>query len=328
MHEKPAPRILSRLAHPLVMLALGVILLNALIFQPLSPTWLTGKLADLAWMIVLPVVGASLLGLIWRGQENRAFWISTVVISVSFVLAKTLPVVNSLLRGLFICLFGVSLKLALDPTDLLALAGVILAAWIWRHPWRIPARMWRFAPLVLLVMAGIADAVDPGYDQIDCLAVDGEALVAFTPERSTAYIGNNSERKAYLSRDNGRTWEDLGLFTVNAEGEDGLLEGIAVAELTSECQPWNQQTLVNDPVNPQVYYMIVSNQGVYRSWDGGETLARDYRVEEGVEFMDVVFAPDGRTLVVAASQHGVLLRRADGMYTWADPSGLSLPAGD
>lgn len=328
MTVKPDHKKLSRLAHPIILSALGLILLNALVLQPTSPSWLTGKLADLAWMIVLPVAGASLLGLIWQKGQSAVFWVAAAAISVSFVLMKTVPQVNDLLRMAFFDIFEIPLKLTLDPSDMIALIGVVLAAWVWHHPWRINSRVWRFAPLVLLVMAGMADAVDPGYDQIECLAVHEQALVAFTPERSTAYIGNGVERKAYLSRDNGRTWEDLGTFSPNAEGEEGLLGGVNVAELSKECEDWNQQTLVSDPINAQIQYMIVSDQGVYRSWDGGETLSREYRVDEGVVFMDVVFAPDDRTLAIAASYSGVLLRLPDGRYSWTDPSGMSLTPGD
>jgi len=328
MSEKSAARSLSKLAHPFFILALGMILLNAIILQPFFPSWLTGKLSDLAWMIVLPVAAASLLGLIWRGPEKLIFWIPTAVIAVSFALLKTLPLANGFIRAVFLILFRVPLKLRLDPSDLLALIGVFLAAWVWGQNFRITWRVWRYAPLVLLVMAGIADAVDPGYDQIDCLAVDGEALIAFTPERSLAYIGNASERKAYLSSDNGRTWQDIGTFSPDEEGEAGIAEGIEVAALISECRPWNQQALLEDPQNPKVLFMVVSDRGVYRSWDGGESLHREFSVSEGVSFKDVAFAPDGRTMVIAAGYHGILLRLQDGTYTWADPSGMSLSLGD
>jgi hypothetical protein len=328
MDKKTTDHTLSRLAHPGFILALGIILLNALVLQPLSPSWLTGKVADLAWMVVLPVAVASLLSLIWQKQEKMTFWIASVAISLVFILVKTLPEVNFFVRALFHGLFNLPLKLALDPSDLIGLVGVILAAWIWNHPWRIPHLAWRFAPLILLVMAGLADAVDPGYDQIECLAVDGPALVAFTPERSKAYFGDASERKAYISRDNGQTWADMGTFSPDAEDETGVLEGIEVAVLSRECQDWNQQMLVEDPLNPRVQYIIVSERGVYRSWDGGETLSREYRVDEGVVFEDAVFAPDNRTLAIAASYYGVLLRLPDGGYLWADPSGRSLAPGE
>ena len=325
MIEKPVTaRSLSRLTHPFVLLSLGLILLNALVFQPFSPSWVTGKLADLAWMIVLPVATASLLGFLWPNSEKSNFWVATIAIAAGFSLIKTLPAVNNFARNVFFELFHVPLKLTLDPSDLLALIGILLAAWIWFHRWQINRRIWRFAPLILLAMAGLADAVDPGYDQIDCLALDGEAIIAFTPERSLAYFGDATERKAYLSRDNGRTWEDLGTFSLDEEGEAGSAQGINVAALIRECRPWNQQVLVEAPVNPRVQYMIVSDQGVYRSFDGGETLIREFSVPEEVDFKDVVFAPDNQTLVIAASYHGILLRKAEGGYSWADPSGMSL----
>ena len=323
MHKKPPAQSLNKLAHPIFVFALGLILLNAMILQPHLPSWLTGKLADLAWMVVLPVASAALLGSFWRGSVKLTFWLPTVLIGLSFALMKTLPEVNALVHGLFFDLFHVPLKLTLDPSDLIALSGIPLGAWIWGHNVQNIRRIWCFAPLILMVMAGIADAVDPGYDQIDCLVVDGENLIAFTPERSLAYIGNASERKAYLSHDNGRTWEDIGNFSPHEEEDDGMVEGIEVVALISECQTWNQQAWVGDPLNPRVLYMIVSDQGVYRSWDGGETLIREFEISEGVEFKDVVFAPDGRTLVIAASTHGVLLRLQSGSYIWADPSGMS-----
>jgi hypothetical protein len=69
---------LNKLAHPLIILAVGLIWLNAALLQPASPSWLTGKLVDLAWMVVLPVTAAALLEVFWRGSEKLAFWIPAV----------------------------------------------------------------------------------------------------------------------------------------------------------------------------------------------------------------------------------------------------------
>ncbi len=317
---------LQALAHPLALASLGVILLNALILQPLAPSWLTGKLSDLAWMVVLPLAIAALLSPIWSMKDKRSlFWISAALAGAGFSLLKTLPAANHAAGALFLRIFQMPLKLALDPTDLLALAGLPLAGWIWRQDWTRAKRQWRFVPIFLLVLTGLADAPDPGYYQVDCVAVYGDTLIAFTPERATGYFLPGQERKVYTSIDNGQTWIDQGVFTLREMKNADLLGDPPLDDLLAQCPMDQDEFTITDPQNANIQYVILSENGVYRSEDNGNTLTLEFDAEQNQTiFENAVFAPDGETLVIAATYDGILLRLPDGAYERIDPSGMSV----
>lgn len=322
MKNRRVEKAFQALAHPITISAMVMILLNALVFQPLAPSWLTGKLADLAWMVVLPLLLALLLAPLRRSNQKKAFFMAAGLSALILIALKVFPPTNNLVNTLSQTAFNTSLKLRLDPTDLLALAGMPLAWWIWRQPWQLTRRIWRFAPLALLVMVSLADAADPGYDQIDCLAVHQDSVIAFTPERSTSYTGKVS-RKAYISSDNGQTWSDLTMVSKDEEEKVEQETGIPLVDLMAQCPNSVTGLKINDPDMPTTEYLIVSGKGVYRSEDAGETLIRELAVEEDVDFRDVLYTPDGETMVIAAGYYGVLLRHPDGTYTWVDPSGIA-----
>ena len=69
------PRALALLAHPLTLSALALMLINDQLLRRLSPSWLTGKLSDAAWLAVVPVVLAALLGLALSAALRTVFWV-------------------------------------------------------------------------------------------------------------------------------------------------------------------------------------------------------------------------------------------------------------
>ncbi len=306
------------LIHPIVIFALILILFNALVFQRLAPSWLTGKLGDLAWMVILPLFIAALIAPISR---EKAFPLAAGVSALLWVLLKTVPPTNALVNQLFASIFGSALKLRLDPTDLVALIGLPVAWWVWRQPRETSRRIWRFAPIVLLVMVSLADAPAPGYDDIECLTVDGNTIVAFTPERST--YGSKAERKAYTSTDLGMTWVDQGVFKVESDEPQANDAGLPMEDLMATCSlNYSKEISITDPNNPAITYTAISGQGVYRSADNGATMIREIEVEDQVSFSDLIFAPDQQTLILGAGLDGALVRHPGGNYDWVDPSGL------
>lgn len=306
------------LVHPVTISALILIIFNALVFQPLSPSWLTGKIGDLAWMVVLPLVIAALIGPMARG---KAFSLAAGVSVLLLIFLKAVPMSNAWVNQFFAGISGTPLKLRLDPTDLLALVGVPIAWWVWRQPHETTRRIWRFAPIVLLAMASLADAVAPGYDDVDCLTVYNDTVIAFTPERST--YGSSAERKAYTSTDQGMTWVDQGVFKVESNEPQENDAGLPMEDLMSMCSMnYSNEISINDPANPSIIYTAISGQGVYRSTDNGATLIREIEVDTAVSFSDLIFAPDKQTLILGAGLDGALVRHPGGRYDWVDPSGL------
>jgi hypothetical protein len=150
------------LLHPVALAAIGLLLLNDHVLKDAAPGLVTGKLSDVAGLAFFPLVllGAwevarSAVGR-WRGPSARALAVSVAVTAIAFGLVKT----TGLVAGAFATTLGAAqwaagLALAVgrgsgeivpalvvrDPTDLVALPAVLIAAWIgWSRLPRSEAR--------------------------------------------------------------------------------------------------------------------------------------------------------------------------------------------
>jgi hypothetical protein len=315
---------LAALTHPITIAAVLVILLNAWVLQPHYPSWVTGKIADLAWMIILPLCLAWVFSVSEINTPEKPLLWGLGLSGLVFTLLKTIPLLNHLAASLFYDITHLPLKLTLDASDLLALLGLPIAWWVWHHPRRQSHRTLQIAMISLVALAGLADAPAPGFDQIDCLAVHDNTILAFTPERSSGYLSSSINRKVYISNDNGLTWEDLGVFNDKDGDSEPAPNGLPIYDLMGQCEDWDKLEEINQPDNPDISYMVISGQGVYRSEDAGETYTREYEDTDNVEFEDMVFAPDNQTLIIAGGYKGVLRRASDGTYAWISPGGYDI----
>jgi hypothetical protein len=141
------------LLHALPLGALAVLVLNDHWWKRAHPSWVTGKLSDVAGMIFFPLllqalweVGRALAGTGW-GPSKRALVVAVTVTVVVFTLAKTWPPMNAWVRAGDAALrwplrlawaaahdapapvVG-SASLARDPTDLVALPAALLGLWV------------------------------------------------------------------------------------------------------------------------------------------------------------------------------------------------------
>lgn len=118
--------LLAGLAHPLFWGALALLLLNDHVLKAAHPgPWLTGKLSDLAWLVVAPVVvGAGLAAV--RLPGRLAAGGALVVPVVAFVALQLWPPLGEAWVGLF---GGAHVA---DTADLIVLPVVLLAPLCWR----------------------------------------------------------------------------------------------------------------------------------------------------------------------------------------------------
>ncbi len=161
------------LLHPLAIGALVILIVNDHILKTAIPGAVTGKLSDVAGLAVFPLLLATIIEVVRPRSDRQALVLASIAITVvAFTAVKTTDVSASL--------FGWSLGLGqwylrsghsgaelapaaviADPTDLLAIPAVLVAAWIALPRRRAPAQTRvrtrpAAAALVMLVVAGLA----------------------------------------------------------------------------------------------------------------------------------------------------------------------------
>lgn len=116
--------------HPLALVATLVLLLNDHLLKGLWPGLLTGKLSDVAWLIVAPVLVAAVLVRL-RMPTGLASRLALLGVGLAFVLLQLWPP----LGDTWVAIIGG--QHTPDPTDLLTLPALALVPWCWRHPPRV-----------------------------------------------------------------------------------------------------------------------------------------------------------------------------------------------
>ena len=162
------------LLHPVAIAALVVLVVNDHVLKSVARSGLTGKLSDLAGLVVFPLLLATLVELVRPRTDRRALVLASIAITAAgFGLAKTTDLGASLFGwslgvSQFVTTLGPLRGAALapasviaDPTDLLALPAVLVAAWIAIprthsvRPVMVRSRP-SAATLTVLVVAGLA----------------------------------------------------------------------------------------------------------------------------------------------------------------------------
>jgi hypothetical protein len=106
------------LLHPISLLALGTLVINDQVLKVRWPSWWTGKLSDLAGMMVFPLVLAAVF------RHRRACVVATMV---AFALIKTWAPATAACEHVLGWFLG-PVMIVRDPTDLIALP---FALWAW-----------------------------------------------------------------------------------------------------------------------------------------------------------------------------------------------------
>jgi hypothetical protein len=292
---------LACLAHPLALGAALALLSNALVFQQRWPGWWTGKLGDLAWLVIAPLIAALPLALVARRTrlDQRAIGRAALALTgIGFVLVKTYAPANAAVAATYALVVGWPAKLALDPSDLLALPGLAGAWWIWRHADRPPQRaLQQTAGLLLAVAALVADSPAPQDFGIICLVRQPDGIAAVSQVVQKGYFSEEVRERVFVSADEGQTWREAAAPTSNTP---------------APCQRPNHEsnwTLAQSGALSSLLFM--SNQGIYRSVDGGKSYQQEFASTSPL--YDALDLGNG-ALIVAAGPGGVLLRSADGEW--------------
>lgn len=297
------------LGQPYIPVVLFLILLNDSILRHFWPSVITGKLSDLAWLFLTPA--AVTAGLAWlapqklRRHEYALAGAGFGSTAASFALLKTVPafrdgVLNSWQAGL-----GFPAAAVLDPTDLVALVSVALAAWLWlqQNPFGsvIPRRAMFAFPL--LACLTLADAAAPDYG-IACLENRDGQVVAY------------SSYYAYTTPDGGLTWNEAkfgGQYCNLNEPASADLH-LESSGLSFRYEPGERIESSSDGVQWEVAYLLKplteADKAYYQKVLNGNPTMRPGPLA------GLVDSRHG-TVIFAMGHEGVLVRQASGEWTWA-----------
>jgi len=137
------------LAHPLVLALLGLWAVNDQLLKELAPGPVTGKLSDIAGLVVFPL----LVGTLWPGPHPWRLGAAST--AIGFAAVNLSPFVATSADDLLSALVGPS-TLTPDPTDLVFLPCVLVALGVARRP---PSRRWASGVGRLALVAGLATTV-------------------------------------------------------------------------------------------------------------------------------------------------------------------------
>ncbi|MEV4248084.1 hypothetical protein AB0J63_32310 [Streptosporangium canum] len=290
---------LAWLGHPVTVIATIVLLINDHVLKALWPGLVTGKLSDVAGLLVAPPLLA-----LARVPALAA----TIATGTGFALVKTTATGAALASQAWTLVAGPSHVLA-DPTDLAALPALGAAWLVWRrcrsgHAVR-RARTLIIVPVALIAVT--ATSQEPPPLSAMSVSVDGDAITVFSWEKA-------------VSRDGGRTWS---------------VPPAPTSTPAPAPSPWpSPATRACLPDDPRHCYRVVPPRlAVEESRDGGTSWNTVWEVSEGREkvlrrrnddkyawpwqgstAIAVQLVPDGHVVVAANGNDGIAVRDARG--TW------------
>lgn len=147
----------------------------------LLPGWLTGKLSDFAGLVVAPVLVVALLDARTRWRRTAVFALVAAVFAAINVYAPAARALEALMAAL-----GLSWRLTVDPTDLVALVVLPVGGWVLAQSARGAARRVRGArvlPRLGVVLGGVA-----------CIATSQNPPPPSIAWDTDAYVVNRSGR--------------------------------------------------------------------------------------------------------------------------------------
>ncbi|MFJ8431129.1 hypothetical protein ACIQ9P_07485 [Kitasatospora sp. NPDC094019] len=181
--ERGAVRAVVRWAgHPGTLAALVVLLVNDHLGKRLWPGAVTGKVSDLAWMLVSPVVLALLLTPVLRLRGDRPAIAGLAVTGAMFGFAKSGPWGGEVASAVW-SWSGVPSRIQGDRSDLVALPALGVSWWLWKRSRTARRGSWRPVAAVLGVpLAVFAMVATSTMDRPESLWVKGSRAMLSTDE--------------------------------------------------------------------------------------------------------------------------------------------------
>ena len=330
----------SALMHPVTLAALGVLLLNDLLFKAMWPgAWIPGKLSDLAWMMFAPPVLAYILSFATLGNarvQRAALVAAYAGLPLLYAAFNTFEPVHDAILRILGFVGGEGPRSPLDPTDSLVVPLAMAAAlWVWLRP-PLQAQSIRTRLALLAATAAALASVASSY-----VTDWGITDVGRTPSGT---LGAHTEFGSYESIDGGLTWTKTSDTYVPLQEQDWnevevktpsgdvfIVDGVysQIIRERSEWEPseevWRDLTVRWGPNDHLTVFGASASREVVYSYEyllsGGNRWmqALDKRdVENRViatRALDLFYDDQSGNLIVAMGLQGVVVVALDGTST-------------
>lgn len=285
---------LGAVGHPFAIAALVLLVANDVALKRVVPGVVTGKLSDVAGLVVFALVVAAGLAVV-DPDDDRVLATTTILVGTWFTLMKTIPAVTAATEALA-TLVAPRAHIVTDPTDLLVLPALAIAWWTWRH--RLGPHAWAIPVVVLAATWSLATscAQETGAQDV-AVEADGSFVVS-TDYRHTAVVDAQGQ---VFSRMDGEPSEDEDRDDTDRvcldDGTCILLDGDDVVE-------------VGPDDATRVAVDIPADRIAFATWTGTTGGGCG-----GIEPAQDVATNDLGAAVVAHGSHGVSVRTVDGTWT-------------
>jgi hypothetical protein len=322
------------LGAPPTLFALGVLALNDHVLKHATPGLVTGKLSDVAGMLVAPPLLAVGLALVRAARPAPAALVAT---AAGFVLVKTFDWGVDAANTVWSLVWPT--EILRDPTDLVALPGLLLAALVARTERRREPGVRRRAGLALgslvLPFAVVATAATspcytaPGLEDVGVVRGDWSGPPAGAENRLVVAMSYRNVsidvvgRLRRLSAVDDARVADLGPRLERACSVTERRRCWRGAPRTKE--PWVETTTDGGATWSTDYRMSARDLGQVRE-AAGET-CDDEPLPVAPRDLAVLDTPDGPLVVVASGRAGLLLRQPDGTWSHLDDDQVAREAG-
>lgn len=322
------------LGAPPTLLALAVLALNDHVLKQAAPGMVTGKLSDVAGMLVAPPLLATALALL---RVPRPAQVALVATAVGFSLAKSTEWGVDTANALWSVVWPT--EMLRDPTDLVALPALLLAAWVARSQRVRAARGRRSLGLALGALA-LPFAVVATAATSPCYTPEGLRDVGVVRgDFSGPPSGAENRLVVALS---------YRAVSIDADGRLGNLSGVDEARVRDTGPALDEACSTAAPRQCWRRAPGTKEPWMETSTDGGASWSTDYRMpaQELAQVRDaagegckdepppvaprdvsVLDTPRGPLVAVAAGRAGLLLRDPDGTWTHLSDERLRRDAG-
>jgi hypothetical protein len=325
-HNRTFWKAFHSLVHPLSLMAILLLLFNDHWLRYAHPSWLTGKLGDFTWLVFAPFITALLLAWIipqrWKQHSRIVGLLSIGFIGVWFATAKTIPFVHEITTQTLYAIVGWEGQLRLDVTDLLTLPALLISWHIWNQASddSVSLKPLAYVAFGLGILGTLATDDGPYYSDMGVSQICSyEGLPAVVTQDMW---GNGAQ---YQSTNGGLFWNLVDTTNFNGEGDSTIQDNTLCDDIplttNSFLIHWTPQEQIEIStdggdtwaIDYDLAYLRQDVRNVYVKYGYDDY---NYLIQNMPSPMDAYYDEDSGNIIFAMSWNGVLVRDANGEYTW------------